>query len=130
MTVARRRGLELAALCAAPFVIGLALSPPGAGGDGGVQLWPCPFRAITGVPCPLCGATRSVVLAVHGDGRYLDYNPWWVLVLIAGVVIGLAAAMRSKPPPRVPDRMLTAGLVAMLAVGWAVSLAHATAITR
>ena len=27
----------------------------------------CPFRQITGVPCPTCFLTRSTCLALHGD---------------------------------------------------------------
>ena len=27
----------------------------------------CPLRALTGVPCPLCGMTTSVVDSAHGD---------------------------------------------------------------
>ena len=28
---------------------------------------PCPLRSVTGIPCPLCGMTRGVTAAVHGD---------------------------------------------------------------
>lgn len=27
----------------------------------------CVFRGITGIPCPGCGLTRSIVSAIHGD---------------------------------------------------------------
>lgn len=28
---------------------------------------PCPLRAVTGIPCPMCGMTRGVTALVHGD---------------------------------------------------------------
>lgn len=28
---------------------------------------PCPLRAVTGIPCPMCGMTRGVTAFVHGD---------------------------------------------------------------
>jgi hypothetical protein len=128
-----RTALTAAALCAAPFCVGAALFSPAAGGGvHGPSLWPCPFRALTGAPCPMCGATRSVVLAAHGDPRFLHYNPWWVFVLVAGVVCGLAAAVataRGRPLPALRGRAPTAALVAALALGWAVALVNATAVT-
>lgn len=132
MTPATRRGLGIAALSAAPFCVGAALFTPAGGGVDGPPLWPCPFRELTGVPCPMCGATRSVALAANGDGRFLDYNPWWVAVLAAGVVVGLVGAMvglRGRPLPVLRGRAATVALVALLAVGWATALANAGAIT-
>jgi Protein of unknown function (DUF2752) len=29
--------------------------------------WQCGFRAATGLPCPTCGLTRSVVMSLHGE---------------------------------------------------------------
>ena len=29
--------------------------------------WPCPIRALFGVPCPTCGVTRATRLALSGD---------------------------------------------------------------
>ncbi len=67
---------------AAPFAAG-ALLPIHAVLDG-PQL--CPFQAATGVPCPLCGATRAFVLAAHLDARWLEYGAVWVVAfaLVAG----------------------------------------------
>lgn len=49
----------------------MLLSPP-AQDDGPVRLagiplpQTCQFRALTGIPCPGCGLTRSLTAAVHG----------------------------------------------------------------
>jgi hypothetical protein len=46
----------------------------------------CAFHAITGVPCPGCGATRCIVDLVHGEWRAaLAINP-----LVFAAVAGLA----------------------------------------
>ena len=30
-------------------------------------LWSCPLRQLTGIPCPTCYLTRSVLATLHGD---------------------------------------------------------------
>lgn len=30
-------------------------------------LWGCPFKRVTGIPCPGCGMTRAVRFLLHGD---------------------------------------------------------------
>ncbi len=49
----------------------------------------CPLRTLTGVPCPLCGMTRSVVAAMHGHLlESLRFNPAGILVvLFAGALL-------------------------------------------
>ena len=78
----------------------------------------CPFRALTGWPCPLCGATRAFVHAGHLDGAFVSYGAVWVAAAVALVVAGLA--QRRVPPWSI----VPVGLVA-----WAWALAHAGTIT-
>lgn len=49
---------------------------------------PCPLRSITGIPCPLCGSTRGVIAAVHGDvGRALTLNPASLFAIVLAVAL-------------------------------------------
>jgi glutathione S-transferase len=79
----------------------------------------CPFRAATGLPCPLCGATRAFVLAGHADGRWLEYGAVWVVAAVAAIAIAVAGR------PRLPGAP-TAAATALAAWAWA--LAHAGTI--
>jgi len=109
----RRMGLLLVAAGCAPFAGATLVT------SADMEL-PCPFRAATGLPCPLCGATRALALAAHGDGAFLDYNAVWVavaLIAVLGGVAALAAPARLRPPPA-----WTLGLVAVVA--WAYALAQ------
>ena len=125
------KSLQLSAVSAAPFCLGAALFAPSPDGLDGPPTWPCAFRLLTGAPCPGCGATRSIALAAHADERFLEYNPWWVLVLLAGVALGLvgaAVAASVRRLPRVPGRLATVALVATLLVGWVTALVNSSAI--
>ena len=111
------RAAALAGAGAAPFLAARVL-------DGPALL--CPFRAATGLPCPLCGATRAVELAAHGDPAFLDFGAVWVVVLAGFVVAGLLTAAGRRVAPR-PAAILPAGLV-VLGAAWAWALAHAGTI--
>jgi hypothetical protein len=89
----------------------------------------CPFRAVVGLPCPLCGATRAFVLAGHGDGGFVDYGAFWVVVALVCLVLG-AAVLAGALSGDVLRRGLRGrarwgpALAAVVAAGWAYALAH------
>ncbi len=86
----------------------------------------CPFRAITGIPCPTCGSTHAAVALMHGRvGAALAANPLAALVgaafLVGGLVAPLWAAL-GWPVPEVPaplPRWLRAAIVATIVANWA-----------
>lgn len=95
----------------APVMAGVALAWP---------LLPhpplCPLLATTGVPCPLCGATRSVVSALRGHlGSSLTYSPIGVVV-IACVIAALVLWQRRTITIRAWP------VIALLSVTWAYNL--------
>lgn len=50
--------------------------------------WPCPLMTVLGVPCPTCGMTRAVRLAMHGDlAAATAMHPLWAPVVAALVVV-------------------------------------------
>jgi hypothetical protein len=121
-----RRALPLLLAGALPFLVGAVLRRPDpAGTDLGLP--ECPFRAVTGLPCPLCGSTRAVTLLAHGDPAFARFNLVVPLLLIGLVLAGawLAAGRRL---PRVGGRAVVAALAGCLAVSWAWTLAHRDAI--
>jgi hypothetical protein len=59
--------------------------------DNGIIL--CPFRAMTGYPCPGCGMTRAFSAIAHGEWwRAVRYNPLSPLLFLAAIAIWASAA--------------------------------------
>ena len=87
------------------FAGGLALSALYA--TTGVGL-PCPFRAVTGWDCPLCGGTRMGAALLDGDVlAAFGHNP---LALIGLLILGLLGVLWAVeavggPAVRLPRRL-------------------------
>ena len=92
----------------------------------------CPFRAVTGLPCPTCGLTRAAHSLMRGDlGRALAINPFDTLFFLVAVPLfaGLwvanlvgGFAVRFSLSPR-EQRAAWALLAAVALANWAYVLA-------
>src|SRR5215207_8646700 len=121
----RRLGALMVAGGCLPFAAGAL-----AGSDGGGLLPPCPFRAATGLPCPLCGATRAFALAVRGDGSWVTYNAPWVVFAALAIAAGvLVLAGVPVPRPRTRAASVAAAATAMVVLAWAYALVQRGPIT-
>ena len=109
------------------FAAGLSLSVLYA--TTGVGL-PCPFRAVTGWDCPLCGGTRMGGALLRGDlGAAFAYNPVALVGLGVLALIGAAWLTELAGGPRIrgprslrrrlaavrPNQWLVVGVVAAVA---------------
>lgn len=102
-------------------LLGVALATPG------IQLPRCAFKTITGLPCPTCGVTRTVIALSRGDiARGVAMNPLAALACVVGAVYLLYAAAvlifrlpRLRPTLTAIDaRLLRIAAVTALAVNW------------
>src|SRR3954449_12223300 len=92
MRSATREGVGLLAAGCLPFAVGALVSR-----DGASFMPLCPFRTVTGLPCPLCGGTRAFAWAARGDVGFLHYNAFWVFVAVAMVLAGAAVLVLRRP---------------------------------
>ena len=116
-------GLEvaMAGVCAATLgaaAVGTVVEDPPAGPVL------CPFRLATGLPCPFCGLTHSLLAIGRGAwGVSLDQNVLGPLALAAAAVLlplSLRAIFRRQPLGWPRFALGTVSLV--LLVGWALNL--------
>jgi hypothetical protein len=93
------------------------------------QLAPsCVLQGLTGIPCPTCGSTRSLVFLAHGD-LFMAFlmNPVVFAACIAANLVLLYSIITLIPGiPRVGIHlsnkeitMLKAGVVCLFLVNWA-----------
>lgn len=89
-------------------------------GDGGPVL--CPFRFMTGIDCPMCGATRSAISLTYGDvSAAIDHNALFVVLLLPAAAIAwliwLREGLNGRPAPE-PPRWLAPVVGGVLMVWW------------
>ena len=81
--------------------------------------FPCPLKTLTGLDCPLCGATRATFALLRGDvAAAFDFNALYVIVLPVVVAALALWFVRRRPPTlltwaRLPAVALAVGLVYM-----------------
>jgi hypothetical protein len=102
-------------------LLGVALATPG------IELPRCLFKTLTGLPCPTCGVTRTVIALSRLDvPRALFMNPLAAIACVAGLLylIYAAAVLLLRLPrlrPTVSDvdaRRIRLAAVATLAINW------------
>ena len=91
----RRQAFPLA--CIAVLALSLVLDPERP--TMGIEL--CPMKASSGLPCPGCGITRSMIYCSRGDfARAFHHHPLgpaiWVAAIIGASSIAWPRRMRSR----------------------------------
>jgi hypothetical protein len=129
----RAPALELAAAglclaCASAVAVGAVAGNDAAVGPDGPVL--CPFRLLTGLPCPFCGMTRSLLALGRGDVAASialhPLGPAVALLAVLGLWRFVRPAVRRRGggvPARLP-RSAPLAVAAAFAVAWVLTLSH------
>jgi hypothetical protein len=81
----------------------------------------CPFRLATGLPCPFCGLTHSLMALGQGEvGASVGYSPLGPAAAAAAVLVSWRLFIARRPPSW-PRPWRWAGALA-IAVSWTYQL--------
>lgn len=99
------------------LVLGVGLAVVLAAHVAGVVI--CPFRRLTGIPCPCCGMTRACLAILRGDvAAALEINPLSIVaVSIMAVIVGLT--IWRKTCPRIVVVLASIVFLVALVLNWA-----------
>lgn len=96
-------------IAGAVMLAAATLAPVVPGPDG----VPCPLRTLTGIPCPFCGMTTSVIAALHlHPMRALVANPAGVPAVLVALTL---LVLRHRPQATLPAWAIPVGLGVMWA---------------
>jgi hypothetical protein len=125
--IRRRAWRELRILWAAVALGILVLAPFGEKIRG--LMFGCPFRELTGLPCPTCGTTRAAMMLARFDfvGALLRFplpTLAWTLLIGGGLLAGLSVLLKIEvpEPPRTLKNWQIWTIVGALAANWVYSL--------
>ena len=84
---------------------------------GGAMPFFCPFKALTGIPCPGCGMTRAMLSLTKGDFRgAFGYNPFSFFLLFMVVFSAMPGKQAEKLPSIAPIVMNCFFIAILIAV--------------
>jgi hypothetical protein len=84
---------------------------------GGVIPLFCPFKALTGIPCPGCGMTRAILSIIKGDFHgAIGYNPFSFFLLFMVVISVVPGKQAEKLPSIAPVVINYFFIVVLIAV--------------
>lgn len=100
-------------------VVGLLLMAP-FGEWIAAHVWACPFKSMTGFPCPSCGLTRAALALSHFQFvealvRYPLATVLWICFIVGGLLAGAMALLR-RPLPSLGEQPLWIKISALLVV--------------
>jgi hypothetical protein len=83
---------------------------------GAIPLF-CPFKALTGIPCPGCGMTRALISMTKGDFHAaFRYNPFSFFLLFMIVISVVPGKQAEKLPSIMPVVMNYVFIIILIAV--------------
>lgn len=80
----------------------------------------CPFRVLTGLPCPTCGYTRFYQLVTGGSlGKAIQFQPFLaIIVIFSAAAAGMATVSLWRRCEVKLPKLLLQGIWAVLALSW------------